>query len=156
MRSLATLIILTAATLAACDKPAAPVAATPAAPNASPSSAVTSAGDGKEVIITDANFQSEVLDSKQPVLVDIWATWCGPCKKAAPTIAALAKEYSGKVKVGKLDSDSNQKIASQYVREGIPLFLVFKDGKVVHQVTGFANDQGLRAQLKPALEAALK
>jgi thioredoxin 1 len=127
--------------LSACDKPAQPAAAP---------------GDGKEVVITDANFQAEVLDSKQPVLVDIWATWCGPCRNAAPTIEALAKEYAGKVKVGKLDYDASKTIAPKYAGNGIPVFLLFKGGKLVHQSLGFDSDKQLRGQLVPAINAALK
>lgn len=142
--------LLGAAALASCDKKE------PAAPAPSAAGKLQEVEAPRLVILTDANFKSEVLDSSKPVLVDIWATWCGPCKRAAPTIDAIAAEYSGRVKVGKLDSDANQQTASQYVKQGIPLFLVFKGGKVVHESVGFANDAHLKGVLRNALNAALK
>lgn len=88
------------------------------------------------VTFTDQNFQSEVLDSQIPVLVDFWAVWCGPCKAIAPTVEELAKEYKGKVKIGKVDVDSNAAVAGKFGIRSIPTLLVFKGGKVVDQVIG--------------------
>jgi thioredoxin 1 len=88
------------------------------------------------VHFTDDNFQNEVLNSATPVLVDFWAAWCGPCRMIAPMIEELAGDYDGKVKVGKLDVDNNQRVAMQYGIRSIPALLVFKDGKVVDQIIG--------------------
>ncbi len=90
----------------------------------------------KPVEITDANFQTEVLKSGTPVLIDFWAEWCGPCKMIAPVVEELANEYQGKLKVGKLDVDNNQQVAMQYGIRSIPTLLIFKEGKVVDQVVG--------------------
>ncbi len=85
---------------------------------------------------TDANFRAEVLNSERPVLVDFWATWCGPCKAIAPVISDLAKDFEGKVKVGKLDIDNQQAVAQQYKIMSIPTLLVFKGGQVVDTIVG--------------------
>ena len=85
---------------------------------------------------TDANFQSEVLDSDRVVLVDFWADWCGPCRVVGPTIEELAGQYDGSVKVGKLNIDENQKTTSQFGINSIPSVLVFKDGQVVDTLVG--------------------
>ena len=85
---------------------------------------------------TSDNFQSEVLESDMPVLVDFWAEWCGPCKSLSPTIDALAGEYLGKVSIGKLNVDNDAEVASQYGIRSIPCLLFFKDGKVKKQVVG--------------------
>ena len=85
---------------------------------------------------TDANFQSEVLDSDKPVLVDFWAAWCGPCRVVSPTIEELAHEYEGTVKVGKLNIDENPQAPSDFGISSIPAVLLFKDGKVVETLVG--------------------
>ncbi len=88
------------------------------------------------VEVTDSNFQTEVLKSEKPVLLDFWAEWCGPCKMIAPVVEELAKEFDGKLKVGKVDVDSNQQTSMQYGIRSIPTLLIFKGGKVVDQLIG--------------------
>lgn len=100
---------------------------------------------------TDANFKKEVSESKLPVLVDFWANWCGPCKAIAPVIEELAKEYSGKIKFGKVDVDSNPRISSSHGIMSIPTLIFFKDGKVVSQVVGVLNKHQLKKKIEENL-----
>ena len=85
---------------------------------------------------TDDNFDTEVLKSNLPVLVDFWAEWCGPCKMIAPIVEEIAGDYAGKVKVGKVNVDFNNQVAMQYGIRGIPALLVFKSGAVANQIVG--------------------
>ena len=85
---------------------------------------------------TDDNFDTEVLKSNLPVLVDFWAEWCGPCKMIAPIVEEIAGDYAGKVKVGKVNVDFNNQVAMQYGIRGIPALLVFKGGAVANQIVG--------------------
>jgi len=102
-----------------------------------------------EVTLTDQNFESEVLkEEKLPVLVDFWASWCGPCRALAPIIEELAEENEGKVKVGKLEVDQNPTIAGQYNIMSIPTLIVFVKGKIQKQIVG--------AQTKDKIQEALK
>ena len=88
------------------------------------------------VEITDTNFETEVSKSNVPVLVDFWAAWCAPCRALAPTVDAIATEYKGRVKVGKLDVDANGSTAARFNIRGIPTLLVIKDGQVKEQIVG--------------------
>jgi thioredoxin 1 len=85
---------------------------------------------------TDAGFDQEVINSDKPVLVDFWAPWCGPCRAMAPTVDAIADEFAGRVKVGKLNTDDNQQTAMRFGIRSIPTLLLFKGGKVVEQRVG--------------------
>lgn len=89
-----------------------------------------------EITLTSANFDSEVLQSKVPVLVDFWAVWCGPCKMVAPAVAKLAEKYAGKLSVGKVNVDEQPELAEKYQISSIPTLAIFKDGKVVNQRIG--------------------
>ena len=96
-----------------------------------------------EYTFTSDNFEEEVLKSDVPVLVDMFATWCGPCKMMAPVVAQLAEEYEGAVKVGKLDIDQNVDIVAQYKIMSVPTFLVIKDGEVVKKLIGAVSKEEL-------------
>ena len=100
---------------------------------------------------TDGNFEAEVLKSSTPVLIDFWAQWCAPCRAIAPMVEAIAKDYSGKLKVGKLDIDSNPKVPTQFDVRSIPTILVFKDGKVVGQIVGAVPRPKVEELVKKAL-----
>ena len=100
---------------------------------------------------TDSNFKKEVLESKLPVLVDFWATWCGPCKMITPIVEELAKEYAGKIVIGKLDVEESPNTASQYGVMSIPLLLFFADGKVMDQVVGALNKADLKKKIEESL-----
>lgn len=92
--------------------------------------------EGKYVTLTDANFKQEVLESNEPVLVDFWAAWCGPCRVIAPAIEELAGDFEGRAKIGKLDVDHNPQTAMQFGVRSIPTLLFFKDGRVADQLIG--------------------
>ena len=101
--------------------------------------------------ITDSNFETEVLQSEIPTLVDFWAVWCGPCKQIAPMVDAVADDYKGKLKVAKMDVDRHQIVPQQYSIRSIPTLLLFKGGKVVGQFVGTMARAKLEAEIKKHL-----
>ena len=101
--------------------------------------------------ISDASFQSDVLNAKKPVLVDFWAEWCGPCKMIAPVLDELASEYQGKVKIGKVNIDEHQGLAAQFGVRAIPTLLVIKNGQVAEQMVGAKSKRDLKASLDRAV-----
>jgi thioredoxin 1 len=101
--------------------------------------------------ITDANYETEVIKSKLPILVDFWAVWCIPCKTIHPIVEELANEYNSKVKFAKCDVDANNKIATQHGIRSIPTLLIFKGGKVVEQIIGAVPKQHIKAKLDKVL-----
>jgi thioredoxin 1 len=111
-------------------------------------------GDTTYVTLTKDNFDREVLKSHQPILVDFWADWCGPCHRIAPMIEELATEFAGRAKVGKLNVDQHTPVAAQFGIRSIPTLLFFRDGKVVDQVVGVAPKRVLTDKLDALLQAA--
>ncbi len=103
------------------------------------------------ITLTDANFDTEVLQSQVPVLVDFWAVWCGPCRMIAPLIDALADEYQGKVKVGKVDTDNSRQTAMRFQIQSIPTLMLFKNGQLVNRWVGGRG----KKELATALDAAI-
>ena len=104
--------------------------------------------------LTKDNFQAEVIEGDLPVLVDFWATWCGPCRAVAPVIDELAVEYEGKLKVGKVDVDAQQQLAADFGVRSIPTLLIFKDGKMAEQIVGAVPKSQLVDKLQGVLEPA--
>ncbi|MEW6681023.1 MAG: thioredoxin [bacterium] len=97
--------------------------------------------------LTETNFKKEILEAEIPAMVDFWASWCGPCRMLAPVIDELAKEYEGKVKIGKLNVDKNRDVAIKYEIISIPCLKFFKNGKMVDEVVGVANKNVLKKKL---------
>jgi thioredoxin 1 len=104
---------------------------------------------------TDGGFDSDVLQSDVPVVVDFWAEWCGPCRMMGPTVDAIAKDYSGRLKVGKLNVDENPSVAMRYNIRGIPTLLLFKGGKVVEQRVGAVGKAEVQKMVDPHVATAV-
>ena len=100
-----------------------------------------------ELTLTKENFDEEVLSSSLPVLVDFWASWCGPCRMLAPTVEEIAEEYEGKVKVGKVNVDDEMQLAQTYGISSIPTLLLFENGEVKNQVVGFVPKKSIEEML---------
>jgi len=105
----------------------------------------------KPINFTDDNFDSEVLKSDKPVLVDFWATWCGPCRMIAPIVEELAGEFEGKVKIGKVDVDNNQQVSIKYGVRSIPTLLIFKDGQIKDTIIGAVPKNMIVQKLNAAM-----
>ena len=103
------------------------------------------------VEFNDQNFDSDVLGAGSPVLVDFWAVWCGPCKAIAPIVEEVANDYSGKVKVGKMDVDSNNQVAMRYGIRSIPTLMLFNKGEVVDQVIGNVGKESIESMINKTL-----
>jgi len=103
------------------------------------------------VEITDGNFDAQVLKASQPVLVDFWAPWCGPCKAIGPVVGELAAEYEGKITVGKMNVDDNPSTPGKYGIRAIPTLILFNNGQVVDQITGAVGKAQLSAMMDKAL-----
>ena len=99
--------------------------------------------------VTDDTFESEVLQAAEPTLVDFWAAWCGPCRMVAPVVEEIAGEYEGKLRVAKLDVDSNQQTPGRYGIQGIPTLILFKDGAEMTRIVGFRPKEALVEELLP-------
>lgn len=99
------------------------------------------------VVVTDENFQEEVLESELPVLVDFWAPWCGPCRMVAPVVEEIAEEYVGRLKVAKLNTDENMKTAFEYGIMSIPTLGIFRDGQMIDSIIGAVPKRILKAKL---------
>jgi thioredoxin 1 len=106
------------------------------------------------VRLTGTNFDARVLQSTNPVLVDFWAPWCGPCRALGPSISALADEYQGRVTVGKVNVDDETELSEKYKIDGIPAVFIFKDGKILHQLVGLREKKEFQDLLEPLLPKA--
>src|SRR5262249_36018458 len=106
------------------------------------------AADSPVVVLTDSTFQKEILESQTPALVDFGAAWCQPCRAIAPTMAALATDYQGRLKVGTLDIDANAEVAAKYAIRSVPTLLLFKGGQVVTQLVGAMPRARIEAEIR--------
>ena len=101
--------------------------------------------------VSDANFESEIINSEIPSMVDFWAEWCGPCKKVGPVVEELAAEYEGKIKIAKMDVDSNRQTPAKFGIRNIPTLILFKGGEVVNTIVGAQSKSSIEEELKKLL-----
>ncbi len=101
-----------------------------------------------EITLTDENFEEEVIESKKPVLVDFWATWCGPCMMLAPIVTEIAEEYADELKVGKVNVDEQPVTSLEYKVSSIPTLILFKDGKILKKAVGYMSKSELITELE--------
>ena len=104
-----------------------------------------------EIVINEANFEQEVVKSDIPVLLDFWAPWCGPCKMLLPVVEEIAKDFDGKVKVGKVNTDENMSLSSQFQITSIPCLIIFKNGKAINKMVGFRPKTAIEQELNNVL-----
>ena len=105
-----------------------------------------------EVVFTDKNFNDEVMKYAGLVMVDFFATWCGPCKMMAPAVERLAVAYAGKVKIGKIDVDENMEVSGKFEIQSIPTTILFKNGEIVDKMVGFQSEEALKAKIEAHLK----
>lgn len=106
---------------------------------------------GKAVEVTDANFESTIMNSDKPALVDFWAVWCGPCRVVGPIVEEIADEYDGRAVVGKLDVDSNRETAVKFGIQAIPTLLLVKDGQIADRIVGAVDKNSIKSKLDALL-----
>ncbi len=128
-----------------------PVTQPQSAPPRSTNGSGRRAAPSAPVTVTDATFQRDVVESDLPVLVDLWAPWCGPCRMIAPVVEKLAREYAGRLKVAKLNVDENPQTALRFQVQGIPTLLIFRGGQVVDRIVGAAPEPQLRSRVESVL-----